>query len=149
MKCSELPSRLAIDSSVVLTYLLGESLADLVEECILFSDREVYLPSTALAEIYYVTCRLRGREVAQRLNRALKDSETVEIVHGLDEVAGELKYDRAISLADCYVIALARTMDAAAVFAKREKELVREMERVPFDVNLLFLEDLGEDMLTH
>ncbi len=125
MKCSELPSRLAIDSSVVLTYLLGESLADLVEECILFSDREVYLPSTALAEIYYVTCRLKGREVARRLVRTLKDSETVEIVSGLDEVVGELKCDRAISLADCYVIALARTMGAGGC-VRQEGEGARQ-----------------------
>ncbi len=142
MKCSELPSKLSIDSSVFLAYLMGEPQASLVEECILFSDREVYLPSTALAEIYYVTCRLKGREVARRLVKAIEDNGTVEIVSGLDEEAGDIKCGRAISLADCYVIALAEALDATAVFARREKEIIREMERAPFGVNLVFLEDL-------
>jgi hypothetical protein len=31
---------------------------------------------------------------------------------------------------------------AKAVFAKREKELVKEMERKPFSVEIIFLQDL-------
>ncbi len=47
--CGDLPERLSIDTSVLLAYLLGEDLADLVEECVLFSRREVYVPRIVLS----------------------------------------------------------------------------------------------------
>ncbi len=142
--CENLPRRLSIDSSVIIAYLLGEDLADLVEECVLLSSREVYAPRTALVETYYVTCRLGGRDRAREVLESLRGSGVVEFVgdDSLDEKAGDLKCSRAISLADCYVIALAELVGGAAVFARREAELAREQEREPFGVDLIFLEDI-------
>lgn len=56
--------------------------------------------------------------------------------------AASYKCERAISLADCFVIALARLTGSSAVFAKKEKELLIEMKRRRFDVPISFLEDL-------
>jgi hypothetical protein len=47
-----------------------------------------------------------------------------------------------MSLADCYVIATARTHGASAVFARHEKDLDAEIKRKRFDIDVLFLEDL-------
>ncbi|MBS7288812.1 MAG: hypothetical protein KIH01_08775 [Candidatus Freyarchaeota archaeon] len=37
---------------------------------------------------------------------------------------------------------MAKYVSAPALFAARERELVEEIEREPFDVNVMFLEDL-------
>ena len=39
------------------------------------------------------------------------------------------KCERAISLADCYVIAVAKLQQASALFARHETDLDREIER--------------------
>ena len=141
--CADLPRKLSIDTSVLLTYLLGEDLADLVEECVLFSRREVYVPRIVLAETYYVVCRLRGRDVASDLVTSLREGGVVEVVEdgSLDVRAGGIKCERSISLADCYVIALAELIRGAAVFARPEKELERELKREPFNVDVVFLDE--------
>ncbi len=61
----------------------------------------------------------------------------------LDAEAGKYKCERNLSLADCYVLALAKLLDATAVFARRERELAKELLRRPLDVEVLFLEDLA------
>ena len=141
--CRNLPERLSIDSSVLLAYLLGEDLADLIEECILFSRREVYVARIVLAETYYVVCRLSGRDVARDLLVSLRESGVMEVVgdDSLDVRAGDIKCTRSISIADCYVIALAELVRGTAVFAKRERELKQELEREPFGVDIVFLDD--------
>ena len=139
--CRELPEKLSIDSSVAIAYLLGERLSD-AAECVLFSDRQLYMAETALAEIYYVACRLRGAETARRLVAAIREVGLEPPPRGIHEKAGEIKCRRAISLADSYVIALAELVGGAAVFARRERELVREAEERPFNVEIVFLEDL-------
>ena len=52
-----------------------------------------------------------------------------------------LKCERALSLADCFCLALARKLECNAIFAKREAELVKETRKKPFDTEVLFLED--------
>lgn len=51
------------------------------------------------------------------------------------------KCERAVSPADYSCIATAKLAGAKAVFARKEKELTREIERKPFDVEMLFLEE--------
>jgi hypothetical protein len=59
----------------------------------------------------------------------------------LDTTAGAYKCERAISLADCYVLGLAKVEGAAALFARRERELEKEIEEKALDVQVHFLED--------
>jgi hypothetical protein len=59
----------------------------------------------------------------------------------LDMAAGTIKCERAISLADCYVLGLAKLEGVTALFAKREKELEKEIEERAFDIPVQFLED--------
>jgi hypothetical protein len=58
---------------------------------------------------------------------------SVEDTHPLINEASKYKCERTISLADCFCLA----------FARKEKDLVKEMQRKPFDVEILFLEDYG------
>jgi hypothetical protein len=59
--------------------------------------------------------------------------------------AAEIKWERALALGDCYTIANAKATNSAALFAFREEELKREMERKPFDVQIKFIEDLPRE----
>ena len=59
----------------------------------------------------------------------------------LDMIAGTYRCERAISLADCYVLGLAKLEGAAALFARRERELEKEIEEKPVDIQVHFLED--------
>jgi len=97
----------------------------------------------AISEIFYILCRLRGATFAEdKINNMLK-SQVLKI-YKTTELAtetGKFKCERAISLADCSCIATAKLAGAKAVFARKEKELVKEMERKPFDVEIAFLEE--------
>jgi hypothetical protein len=53
------------------------------------------------------------------------------------------KCERNLSLADCYVLALAKLLETTAVFARRESELAKEISRSPLDVGILFLEEFA------
>ncbi|HDM92378.1 MAG TPA: type II toxin-antitoxin system VapC family toxin, partial [Candidatus Korarchaeota archaeon] len=107
------------------------------------SRREVYVAKIVLTETYYVVCRLSGRGVARDLLTSLRESGVIEVVgdDSLDVRAGDIKCARSISISDCYVIALAELVRGAAVFAKRERELEQELEREPFGVDIVFLDD--------
>ncbi len=140
-----LPEALSIDSGVVLAYLLGEELGEFVRSEILLHDgRKVYCNRFAVSELFYMLCRRRGQTFAREATEALLESGRLEFVSSdeLDIRAGAYKCKRAISLADCYVLAVAKLSDAAATFAEREDDLKREMARAPFDVEMVFLEDL-------
>ena len=56
---------------------------------------------------------------------------------------GSLVYEALLSLVDCFTLALAERLRLTALFARREEELVREVAARPFEVEVLFLEDLA------
>ncbi len=51
---------------------------------------------------------------------------------------------KALSLADCFTIALAKKMDLLALFSRRDNEIVNEIKREPLDVEIRFLENVQE-----
>jgi len=102
-----------------------------------------YTTEIALTELEYILCRRIGiREARDRVNKLLK-SGYVNVIETskLRELAAEYKCRRAISLADSFLLALSKYLKIPALFARREKELIKEIEREPFDVIILFLED--------
>jgi predicted nucleic acid-binding protein len=140
-----LPETLSVDSGVVLAYLLGEKQSGgLVRSEILRHGRGgVYCAGPAVAELFYILCRRKGEKFAHEAVDALLGSGYVHVASSpeLDVQAGSYKCERSISLADCYVLALARSLGAAAVFARREEDIVKEMGKREFDVGIAFLED--------
>ncbi len=144
-----LPSRLSIDSGVVLAYFLGERIGTVVRTEIFGSEgKSIYHNRLCIAELFYVLCRRRGEKVATDYTRAYLNAEysTLADSEVIDMTAGSYKCQRAISLADCYVIAAARVQQASALFARREKDLDKEIKRKPFDVPILFAEDLKSNL---
>src|SRR5437667_320748 len=61
----ELPSRLAIDSSVLIAYFLGEPEGEIAKQEILGSQhRTVHCGHLALSETFYILCRRRSQKFA-------------------------------------------------------------------------------------
>ena len=142
----DLPSAFSIDSGVILAYLLGESLGEMVRSAIFPPrGRSVYCNRPMVSELFYILCRRRGEGFASEATEAFLKSGYVSVISSneLDIEAGRYKCERSVSLADCYVLALAKTMDITAVFAKKEDDLKKELTRKAFDVKILFLEDLA------
>jgi hypothetical protein len=97
----------------------------------------------ALTELRYILCRGLGRaEADARVEKLLSSGylmveETSRLVAG----AADYKCERAVSLPDCFTLSLGRHLSVPALFAGRERELLAEMERRAFDVEIQFLED--------
>ena len=143
----ELPSRLAIDSSVLIAYFLGEPEGELARREILGSkQRTVYSSHLGVSETFYVLCRRRNHKFALEALETLEKTSFVRFhqTTELDYAAGMQKCRRKISLADCYVLALAKNVQGAAVFAHRERDVSKELEENTPDVDVIFLEDFTE-----
>ena len=144
----ELPASVSIDSGVILAYLLGERSGELVRTRIFNQSTDkttkAYCSGSTVAETFYILCRRKGPGYAQDTIATVLESGYLSRVSSneLDVEAGRYKCARGVSLADCYVLATAKLMHAAALFARREDDIKRESERDPFDVQLIFLEDL-------
>jgi len=63
----------------------------------------------------------------------------VEPINDLIDIASKYKRYRAISLPDALVLSLANRVNVPALFARREKEIISEMKKKPFNVQILFL----------
>lgn len=99
----------------------------------------------ALTELRYILCRRLGLEDAQsRVGDLLSSGYLqVEDISLLVEEASTLKCRRKISLPDCFTLALADHLRIPALFSSRETEITREMEKDPFRMDIMYLEDVA------
>ncbi len=139
-----LPSKLSLDSSVLLAYFLGEDLGAIAKEIIFQPGRSNHTHHLAIAETFYILCRQKGENFARDALDTLAKSRYVAVHEslGLDHSAGEYKCSRNISLADSYLLALAKQTESVALFARHEEELDQEQKRKTLDVKMVYLEDL-------
>ena len=134
----------ALDSSILIEYLMGTKAGETLKKYFetLKPEETANCSILTICEIFYVLCRLRGAKFAdEKINDMLKSQ--VLRVYKSTELAiqtGKIKCERTISLADASCIATAKLAKAKAVFAREEKEIVREMKRKPFEVEIVLLE---------
>ena len=142
MKLS-LKGKLALDASALIELIYCDSLGRKLKGVLESDGVDAWATEVAIAELRYVLCRRLGwRESSERVGKLLASGyvrvgETV----GLIDEASRTKCSRAISLPDCFTLALAHKIGGDAVFARREQDLATEMQRKPFDVHVVFLED--------
>ena len=134
-----LKKTLIYDASVLIEIALGSLLGKKAVELALNSD--VYTTDFAISELYYILCRKLGEAEADVQVKKLIESNVILPIYVEPQEGGKIKCKRAISLADAFIIALANKINGFAVFAKKEREIVREIKKKPIN-NLLFLEDL-------
>jgi predicted nucleic acid-binding protein len=136
----------ALDAGALIEYLTGTALGRVLREYFdhMEANETAYTSTLTVAETFYVLCRRDGLESAHQKLTQMIASNMIQPIGSIEMTLemGKLKCERAISLPDCSCLAAAKETRARAVFALREAELTREMKRKPFDVDIIFLEDM-------
>lgn len=97
----------------------------------------------ALSECYYIICRKENNKAA--LNYIDELVKTVKIIptEQIIKIAGQFKCKYPIALADCWTLATAFALKINAIFAFKEKELVKNYDDLSKEVKIDFFEDLS------
>lgn len=136
-----------LDTGVIVEYMMGTEIGGVIKEYFetLRPEEKVYCSLYAVSEIFYVLCRLKGLAYALEKVNAMLSSQVIEVDNseGMALETGRLRCERAISIGDCSCIATAKVTASRAVFVQRERELVNEMARKPFDTEILFIAEHG------
>jgi len=139
----DLKGKLAIDTSALIELVYCDAPGQKLKEALKSDLVEAWATELAIAELRYILCRKLGwRESSEKVNKLLasgyiKVEDTLKLINE----ASKIKCRRAISLPDCFTLALAHEITGNALFARKEQDLTAEMQRKPFDVRILFLED--------
>jgi predicted nucleic acid-binding protein len=116
-----------LDTSACLAFLEDEAGADTVEE--ILRTKKCLLPSVVLLEVYYVTFRNKGEEIADKRYAMLK-SLGAEFVWEIDEsiliTAGRFKGQYRLSLADAIIAAFTKREGAVLVHKDPEYDLLQK-----------------------
>jgi predicted nucleic acid-binding protein len=136
-------TRVACDAGVLIELLVSGEKTRLFNE-IASRNIDPCASELAITEAQYVICRTLGSTVAGTKIDDLLASNAYDIVcvSSLRPVASKIKCQRAISLADCFTIALASTKGIPALFATREAELDKELKKSSFPAAIYFLDEL-------
>ena len=119
----------------------GSQLGSSLSKAILDETVAAYTSFVNIAEAKYVLCRKIGHGPATKAAEDLVASGYVSVCEdaGIYAVAARFKCERALSLCDCYTFAVAETTVSRPLFVYREKELLGEIARKPFELEPVFL----------
>jgi predicted nucleic acid-binding protein len=139
----DLKGKLAVDASALIELIYCDELGQKLKKALESDLVEAWTTELAVTELRYVLCRKLGwYQSSERVNKLLASGYIkVEDTPKLINQAAKTKCRRAISLPDCFTIALAHQIVGNALFARKEQDLTAEMQKEPFEVNILFLED--------
>jgi predicted nucleic acid-binding protein len=143
MTKSDLKGKLAIDTSALIELIFCEEPGQKLKEALKSNLVEAWTTEIAIAELRYILCRKIGwSESSERVNKLLSSGFIqVQDTQKLINDASKIKCSRAISLPDCFTLALAHEIKGCALFARKEEDLMIETRRKPLDVPILFLQD--------
>lgn len=143
-KYEDLKGKMAFDTSVLLEQLLSSKRGIKIKEHIIRGEIIPYITEVTLTETLYILCRHIGWNKAREKVKLLVDSGffIIEEIEHVRENAAQYKCKRKISIADCFTLGLAKYISAPALFVIKEKEIIEESNREPFDVEIIFLEDI-------
>ena len=148
-------TKVAIDTSVIIEYidLKGElhEQAQTIFSALLTSKLESILPHPILAETYYVATKLYHKlqienpepiastliEWIYRLPTTITPSEDTDLA--IETSKAKLNYG--LALTDCYVLATSKLYNCKALFKKPEKEMLKNIDTLKKEYQVLFLED--------
>lgn len=133
----------ALDASALIELCLDSNVGEVLRDALISENIIAYTHELAIIEVFYVLCRKAGLENAKTSVDSLLISGylNVENISEISEAASKIKCVRSIAISDCLTLALAKEKSSNALFAKREVELIRELEKEPFDVNIEFISD--------
>jgi predicted nucleic acid-binding protein len=123
--------RYVLDTSALLAYIEDEEGSDVLESLLEQAERqEAILLSSFITftEVFYITLREQGEEVARERLELLNQLPLIRIESSpaIGLAAGSLKAIYQVSLADCWVAALAELYEAKLVHKDPEFEVLAE-----------------------
>ena len=136
-----LEGHLTLDSSVLVEMLDGSDVGSRVSARLEEGRLSGHTSYVNMAESGYVLCRRIGHERASAAVKALLNSSVLilEETPDLHIAVSRIKCERAISLGDCYTLAVSEITETRPIFVAREKDLGLEMDRKPFTFEPIFL----------
>ena len=139
----DLKGKLAVDTSALIELIYCEAPGQKLKKALESNLVESWTNELAIAELRYVLCRQLGwHESNERVNKLLASGYIkIEDTLTLINEASKTKCKRAISLPDCFTLALAQKLGGNALFARKEQDLNNEMQRKPFEVCILYLDE--------
>lgn len=134
---------LVLDASVLIDLLMLSNRGKIIQKALLDEVVDAHTTEMAIIETKYILCRRLGWNKANTQVEKLLASGyiSVEKTEQIIDPAAHYKCERNISLADSLILALAKKLGCKALFSHREKELVNEIKKKKFDVEIIFLED--------
>ena len=135
----DLKGKLAIDTSALIELIYCDILGQKLKKALETDMVEAYTTELTITELRYVLCRKLGwQQSKERVNKLLDSGYfKVEVTSQLINEAAKIKCQRAISLPDCFILALAHKIAGNALFARQEQELTDEMEKKSFGITFL------------
>jgi predicted nucleic acid-binding protein len=133
--------KIALDGGVLIALAIGEKSSEQIKQKLLEGSVDAFSSMIALTEMLYIICRKFGWPAALEKKQYLLESKMVNIIESseLVEDAARFKCNRSLALADCYTLAIAKKNSCKAVFARRELEFDKEINKTEFDVEIEFL----------
>ena len=140
----DLKGKLAIDTGALIELIYCDSLGQKLKKALETDLIEAHTTELTITELRYILCRKLGwQESCERVNKLVNSGYfMIEETSRLINEAAKIKCKRAISLPDCFTLALAHKITGGALFARQEQELVEEMGKKPFATPLVFLEEI-------
>jgi predicted nucleic acid-binding protein len=134
---------MAFDTSALLELIFSTPSGLKLKEALLAERALGHASEYSIFELKYVLCRRLGWNEAERRVKALVASGyiTLHEVSRLMDAAALLKCKHGIAAGDCFTLAVAKRIEGPALFARREEELVKAIEKGGIEIEVLFLED--------
>jgi predicted nucleic acid-binding protein len=134
-------SGVVLDTGILIEYLTGSILGQEIDTLIVSNPEveSIIITDLTITELYYINCRLRSTSDSKILLNDMIKAFTISDTKDLRMIAGDIKCDRKISLADCYSIAAAEFHQIPVIF-KYERELEREIKKRKFSINLIMVD---------
>jgi predicted nucleic acid-binding protein len=142
-----LSDRIAVDTGLLVDFFTKGSLGGYVAEQIIENESitEILVHDYLITELYYIICRQKGPSKAQEVIEELLGFATVVSSENIRLIAGTIKCERNLALADCFSCSIAKKYDIP-VFFREEAEIKSEIARKPFGFRLVMIpiQDAGK-----
>ncbi|MGQ4833842.1 MAG: PIN domain-containing protein [Candidatus Asgardarchaeia archaeon] len=139
----DLTGILALDASTLIDLLMLSNRGRILQKALLDELVDAHTTEFAIIETKYILCRKLGWDQANAKVERLLASGYINVIktEEIMDLAAKYKCARKISLAVSLVLALAKKLNCKALFSHREKELIEELQKKKFDIEIVFLED--------
>ncbi len=95
-----------------------------------------------LSEVLYILCRYENLKKALSYIEGIVKSVSIAPSSKISLIAGQFKCKYPIALADCWVLATAKVYRVPSLFAFKEKEIVKHLDLIKKEVEIVFLDEI-------